>query len=57
MDVKPANILITSSGLCKLGDFGCSVSLDVSELEIDSTLVGTPGYRVVKLLIFSPNSV
>jgi len=50
MDVKPANILITSSGLCKLGDFGCSICFDGPKLELDNALVGTPGYQAPEFL-------
>lgn len=50
MDVKPANILITSSGLCKLGDFGCSICFDGPKLDLDNALVGTPGYQAPEFL-------
>jgi len=50
LDVKPANILVSSQGLCKLGDFGCSVSLSNPTLELDHSLVGTPGYQAPEFL-------
>ena len=46
LDVKPANVLVTRHGVCKLGDFGCSVSLNNVSLAMDHSLVGTPGYQV-----------
>ena len=46
LDVKPANVLVTRQGVCKLGDFGCSVSLKNASLGMDHSLVGTPGYQV-----------
>ena len=50
LDVKPANILVTSVGLCKLGDFGCSVGLDSPSLKVDHSLVGTSGYQAPEFL-------
>jgi len=56
MDVKPANIMVTSQGLCKLGDFGCSVSTNTSSLAVDHSLVGTPGYQAPEFLRGKPPS-
>lgn len=50
LDIKPANILVTSMGVCKLGDFGCSVSVTSSSLTMDHSLVGTPGYQAPEFL-------
>ena len=53
LDVKPANVLVTSKGICKLGDFGCSVSMVKSGTPVGSKafLVGTPGYQAPELLL------
>ena len=40
LDVKPANILVDSKDVCKLGDFGCSQILD----EGDENLPASPTY-------------
>jgi len=53
LDVKPANVLVTSKGICKLGDFGCSVSMAKSGTPVGTKafLVGTPGYQAPELLL------
>jgi len=50
MDIKPANILVSSQGMCKVGDFGCSVATSCTSLTLDHSLVGTPGYQAPEFL-------
>ena len=50
LDVKPANIMVNSQGMFKLGDFGCSVATSTPTLDVDHFLVGTPGYQVGRCL-------
>jgi len=55
LDVKPANILVTSNDVCKLGDFGCCKVLPDSgqgspTTPTNSYLTGTLAYRSPELL-------
>uniref|UniRef100_T1JHS6 Protein kinase domain-containing protein n=1 Tax=Strigamia maritima TaxID=126957 RepID=T1JHS6_STRMM len=52
LDVKPANVIISSNDSCKLCDFGCSKILDAKIEHCDSTfpLDGTIAYKAPELL-------
>jgi len=43
-DVKPANVLVDSSGTVQLTDFGLSHRQDASRLTRNGALIGTPAY-------------
>ena len=52
LDLKPSNILITSKGVCKIADFGCSKSFrDHNEQLnlVEDECIGTPGYQAPEL--------
>ncbi|XP_042331312.1 membrane-associated tyrosine- and threonine-specific cdc2-inhibitory kinase isoform X2 [Sceloporus undulatus] len=48
MDVKPANIFLSSSNVCKLGDFGLMLELDCGDLS--DAQEGDPRYMAPELL-------
>ncbi|XP_062993321.1 membrane-associated tyrosine- and threonine-specific cdc2-inhibitory kinase [Elgaria multicarinata webbii] len=48
MDVKPANIFLSSSNVCKLGDFGLMLELDSGDLS--DAQEGDPRYMAPELL-------
>ncbi|PFX34193.1 Serine/threonine-protein kinase mos [Stylophora pistillata] len=59
LDVKPANILVDSKDICKLGDFGCSQVLDEGDENLPASptysyLTGTFAYRAPELLKGEP---
>jgi proto-oncogene serine/threonine-protein kinase mos len=58
LDLKPANIIITSQDFCKLGDFGCCQTIEDDSGLVSPTrrsyLTGTFAYRAPELLRGEP---
>ena len=51
LDVKPANIMVSLDGVCKLADFGCSQCIEaIPNTPTKSLLTGTLAYRAPELL-------
>lgn len=48
MDIKPANIFLSSTNVCKLGDFGLMLELDSGDLK--DAQEGDPRYMAPELL-------
>ena len=53
-DVKPANIMVTGSGLVKIMDFGLARMSDQAGLTVDGAAAGTPGYMAPEQLRGEP---
>lgn len=55
LDLKPANVMVTLGGVCKLADFGCSQYVKSDPVGAESLLTGTCAYRAPELHCgFSP---
>ncbi|XP_062873202.1 proto-oncogene serine/threonine-protein kinase mos [Trichomycterus rosablanca] len=51
LDLKPANVILTRNGVCKLADFGCSVKVETQHASVcRSEIGGTYTHRAPELL-------
>ena len=49
LDIKPANIMVTRTDVCKVADFGCCQYRESDPVRTESLLTGTFAYRAPEL--------